>query len=101
MRQYKWDKYGLKITIKIEVPKEINNLTRWDCRSKYNEIKENYTQTFNYFGDCYNLYVDNKQFMYSSLIYYVFGDVLSLYWRYWEVQNRKRPNYGRNIQSFN
>lgn len=101
MRQYKWNHYGLKIMVKIEVPKEINNLTRWDGRSKYNEVKENYTQTFDYLGDWNNLYVDDKRFMYSSFIYYIFSDVLKVFWRYNEVQNRKRVNYGRNIQSFN
>lgn len=94
---YKWNNYGLKITVKIEVPKEINNLTRWNCSSKYDEIKENYTQTFDYLGDFTHLYVDDQQFVYSSLLYYSFDDLLDIVWRYKEVQNRKRPNYGRNI----
>lgn len=98
---YKWNDYGLKITVKIEVPKEVNNLTRWNCSLKYDEIKENYTQTFDYLGDWDGLYTDDKRFVYSSLIYYIFGDVLDIFWRYNEIQNRKRLNYGRNIQSFN
>lgn len=98
---YKWNKYGLKITVTIEVPKEINNLTKWDGSSKYDEIKENYTQTFDYLGDWDSLYTDDKRFMYSSLIYYIFGDVLDIFWRYKEIQNRKRVNYGRNIRTIN
>ena len=101
MRIYKWNKYGLKITINVEVPKEIQNLKRRYCDLTYSEIKENCIQTFDYLGDFTDLYVDNKLFMYSSLLCYIFHDILDIHWRYWEVQNRKRPNYGRNIQSFN
>lgn len=98
---YKWNKYGLKITVNIEVPKEIFNLQRRYFDLKYDAIKENYTQTFDYLGDFTGLYVDDQRFIYSSLLTYIFEDILDIYWRYKEVQNRKRPNYGKNIQSFN
>lgn len=101
MRVYKWNKYGFKITIKIEVPKEITNLTRWNCSSKYDEIKENYIQTFDYLGDWSSLYTDDKRFAYSSLLYYIFDDVLDIFWRYKETQNRKRENYGKPIRTIN
>lgn len=97
MRVYKWNKYGLKITVKVEVPKEIRDLKHRYSNLKYDEIKENYTQTFDYLGDWDGLYTDDKRFVYSSLIYYIFGDVLDIFWRYNEIQNRKRLNYGRNI----
>ena len=101
MRVYKWNKYGLKITVKIKVPNEIRNLKRRYCDSVYSEIKENYTQTFDYLGDFTHLYIDNQQFIYSSLLYYSFDDLLDIFWRYNEIQNRKRVNYGRNIQQIN
>lgn len=101
MRYYKWNKYGLKITVKIEVPKEISSLKRRYSDLKYDKIKENYTQTFDYLGDWTSLYTDDKRFVYSSLIYYIFDDVLDIFWRYKETQNRKRGSYGKPIRTIN
>lgn len=101
MRYYKWNKYGLKITVKIEVPKEISSLKHRYSDLTYNKIKENYTQTFDYLGDWNSLYLDDKSFLYSSLLSYLFEDVSDIFWRYHEVQNRKRLNYGRPIQKIN
>lgn len=68
MRQYKWNKYGFKISLRLEIPKDYNN--------KLNDkLLEDKTWELDYLGDWDELYSDNQAFMYPSLFTYFMGDL--------------------------
>lgn len=71
MRQYKWHKYGFKITLRLEIPKDYNN--------KLNDkLLEDKTWELDYLGDWERLYSDNQAFMYPSLFTYFMGDITEI-----------------------
>ena len=71
MRQYKWNKYGFKISLKLEVPKDYNN--------KLNDkLLEDKIWELDYLGDWERLYSDNQAFMYPSLFTYFMGDITEI-----------------------
>lgn len=85
MRQYKWNKYGFKITLRLEVPKEYNN--------KLNDkLLEDKTWKLDYLGDWEKLYSDDQAFMYPSLFIYFMGDLTEIL--IWYIYQKK---YGKDI----
>lgn len=71
MRQYKWNKYGFKISLELEVPKEYNN--------KLNDkLLEDKIWNLDYLGDWEKLYSDNQDFMYPSLFTYFMRDLIEI-----------------------
>ena len=71
MRQYKWNKYGFKISLELEVPKEYNN--------KLNDkLLEDKIWNLDYLGDWEKLYSDNQAFMYPSLFTYFMRDLIEI-----------------------
>ena len=85
MRQYKWNKYGFKITLRLEIPKEYNN--------KLNDkLLEDKTWKLDYLGDWENLYSNGQAFMYPSLFTYFMGDLTEIL--IWYIYQKK---YGKDI----
>ena len=85
MRQYKWNKYGFKITLRLEIPKEYNN--------KLNDkLLEDKTWKLDYLGDWEKLYSDNQAFMYPSLFTYFIGDLTEIL--IWYIYQKK---HGKDI----
>lgn len=85
MRQYKWNKYGFKISLRLEVPKDYNN--------KLNDkLLEDKIWELDYLGDWEKLYSDNQAFMYPSLFTYFMGDLTEIL--IWYIYQKK---YGKDI----
>ena len=65
MRVYKYNKNGIKITVKIEVPDDTVSLN-----PNFNE-----TLDFEYLGSPDRLYYDDSKYMYPSLLTYLDYDL--------------------------
>ena len=68
MRQYKWNKYGFKISLKLEVPDKYIGVFR-------GKLDKDKIWKFDYLGDWEKLYSNDQAFMYPSLFTYFMNDL--------------------------
>ena len=80
---YKWNKYGLKITVKIEVPEKANTAKDRITGKGYGKMNSNFNHNFEYLGSFDMLYTDENQFIYPSLFTYVLKDILHIDYLMW------------------
>ena len=85
MRQYKWNKYGFKISLELEVPKDYKDIFG-------GKLDKDKIWKFDYLGDWEKLYSDNQAFMYPSLFTYFMGDLTEIL--IWYIYQKK---YGKDI----
>lgn len=82
MRTYKWNKYGFKISIEVEVPDVVNTVVDYMGKS-YGKMNLDYHKEFDYLGSFNELYYDENQFMYPSLFTYAIEDILNIDYLMW------------------
>ena len=83
MRVYTWNKYGLKITVKIEVPEKVNVAKDRITDRGYGKMDSNFNYDFEYLGSFDTLYTDKNLFMYPSLFTYVLKDIFNIDYLLW------------------
>lgn len=82
MRIYKYNKNGIKITVKIDIPEEITTSGLVD--PNFHE-----TLDFEYLGDPYQLYYDDSRYCYPSFLTYLNYDLHDLSLTYDMLQHYK------------